>query len=526
MQKDFSENTLSKTIISRLFHKSIKLTVLFLFILSLCFSQGISVWAAENEIEARIAAQRAMEIQSNLVENWPTGPAVSAEAAILIDAGTGAILYAKNIHQREYPASTTKILTTLIAAEECSLDEIVTFSHNAVFSIDRSSNHIAIDEGEELTMEQCLNAILIRSANEVSNAVAEHIGGSIEAFAEKMNQRAAELGCVDSNFVNPNGLPDENHYTSAYDLAQIGRAFFANEMLCNISTTTMLRIPPSDKQPDNIVESNSNEMLPGGEYAYEYLVGVKTGYTSVARSCLVTCAEKDGMRLICVVLKDESPLQYEDTISLFEYGFSNFEKVNISQTETKYNIEDTGFFYSENDIFGSSKPLLSLNKDDYIVLPKTADFEDTVSTISYDTESEDQAALITYTYHDVFIGSASLDFVSDQTSVYSFDNDSQTDEGEDASQGSSVIFVNVVKVSLWILGIAAVLIFIIGLGIFVKTHQFSGRSNRFSWLLRRRRRPGRKQTVNATLRRKRQTQIRRAKRRRRKNIFTKYRDYD
>ena len=189
-------------------------------------------------------------------------------------------------------------------------------------------------------------------------------------------------------------------------------------------------------------------------------------------------------------------------------------------------LEDTGFFYSENDIFGSSKPLLSMNKDDYIVLPKTADFEDTVSTISYDTESEDQAVLITYTYHDVFIGSASLDFVSDQTSVYSFDNDSQTDEGEDASQGSSVIFVNVVKVSLWILGIAAVLIFIIGLGIFVKTHQFSGRSNRFSWLLRRRRRPGRKQAVNATLRRKRQTQIRRAKRRRRKNIFTKYRDYD
>ena len=158
-----------------------------------------------------------------------------------MDADTGAILYAKNIHQQEYPASTTKILTTLIASERCSMDEIVDFSYDAVHDIDPGSNHIAIDPGEQLTMEECLNAILIRSANEVSFAVAEHISGTTwQDFAPIMNERAKELGCVDSNFVNPNGLPNEDHYTSAYDLAMIGRAFFANEALCKMTMTHML----------------------------------------------------------------------------------------------------------------------------------------------------------------------------------------------------------------------------------------------------------------------------------------------
>ena len=189
------------------------------------FSQSLTSVAAPTT-EERIAAQRALEIQSNQVENWPTGPVVTAESAILMEAETGTVLYAKNIHKHQYPASTTKILTTLIASEQCSLDEVVTFSHDAVFGIPRGSNHIAMNEGDTLTMEQCLNAILIRSANEVSYAVAEHIGETWEGFAQMMNDRAKELGCVDSNFVNPNGLPDESHYTSAYDLAMIGRAFF------------------------------------------------------------------------------------------------------------------------------------------------------------------------------------------------------------------------------------------------------------------------------------------------------------
>jgi D-alanyl-D-alanine carboxypeptidase len=430
-----------------------------------------------------------------------------------MEIDTGAVLYAKNIHKQQYPASTTKILTTLIASEQCSLDEVVTFSHDAVFGIPRDSNHIAMDVGDTLTMEQCLDAILIRSANEVSYAVAEHIGGSWDEFATLMNNRAKELGCVNSNFVNPNGLPDENHYTCAYDLAMIGRAFFANEMLCDITTTPKLVIP---KGEETLIEWNHMELVAGREYAYEYLVGCKTGYTNAARSTLVSCAEKDGLKLICVVLNDEAPYQYEDTIALFNYGFSNFEEINVSQTETKYNIDNAGSFYSENDIFGNSKPMLSLNKKDCIVLPKTIDFTDTVSAISYETESDTQAALITYTYRDVFLGSVSVDLAVNKEESYIFDtviDHSATDSVDGTTEEPSFVFVNVLKVLMWGGIIVAVISALVLLRHFLKNYHFAPRNNRRSWLRDRRNRPSRFTNRSKVINPGRKAEIRAAKRR-------------
>lgn len=453
---------------------------------SLFCAQCLSVHAGQST-EERLEEQRAMPIQSNETPNWPTGPVVSAEAAILMEADTGTILYAKNIDRQEYPASTTKILTTLIATEQCALDEVVTFSHDAVFDNPPGSSGIAMDVGQTLTMEQCLNAILIRSANEVCFAVAEHITGTTDwsVFAEIMNARAKELGAKNSNFVNPNGLPDENHYTTAYDLAMIGRAFFANELLCKISLTKRLEIPASDTIPVTKIENNGMQIIPGGNYAYEYIVGCKTGYTDAARSCLVSCAEKEGMRLICVVLRDEAPLQYEDTISLFNYGFSNFEKVNVSQSETKYNMEDSALFFGGSDIFGSSTPLLTLNKEDSVILPRTASFDDTVSTVSYQTAGEDVAALITYTYQGVEIGTVRVNFTADEK------NDAFEELTENAAKDpadSSVIFINTVRI-LIILGIAAgILLVILLIRLFLRNYQFSPREKRRRSRRRRKRR--------------------------------------
>lgn len=453
--------------------------------ISLLFSQCVTVFAEPSETELRLEAQRAMEIQSNQVANWPTGPVVGAESAILMEIETGTILYAKNIHQSQYPASTTKLLTTLIATEQCALDEMVTFSHDAVFDTPRDSSHIAMDVGQAITMEQCLNAILIRSANEVSFAVAEHITGTSDwqVFADIMNERAEELGCLNSHFVNPNGLPDDYHYTTAYDMAMIGRAFFANELLCQITLTKRLEIPASDTLPNAKLELNQMAIIPGGSYEYEYLIGCKTGYTNAARSCLVSAAERDGMTLICVVMHDEAPYQYEDTRALFEYGFGNFEKVNVAQTETKYDIDNTGLFYGENDIFGSSTPILSLNKDDYIILPRTVSFEDTESTISYNTANENQAAVITYTYHGVDIGSVRVNFTVTQPQTHMFDTDLEENDTEDNSEETDapVIYVNVIRV---LIGMAAagVVIFIAALiRIFLKNYQFSGWGSRRSW---------------------------------------------
>ena len=537
-------------------------------------SNGLAVSAATIK-EENIARNQSLAVQSNAVDNWPTGPVVSAESAILIDADTGAMLYAKNIHQKEYPASTTKILTTLIASERCSMDEIVDFSYDAVHDIDPGSNHIAIEPGEQLTMEECLNAILIRSANEVSFAVAEHISGTTwQDFGDIMNERAKELGCVDSHFVNPNGLPNEDHYTSAYDLAMIGKAFFANEALCKMTMTHMLHILPSERQPDDIMEVNKMELIPGGKYAYPYLVGCKTGYTDAARSTLVSCAEKDGMKLICVVMRDENPNYYEDTISLFDYGFSNFGKVNIAQTETKYNIENPGSFYNGNDIFGNSKPILELNQSDCITLPNTITFEDAVSDISYDNTDPGQVAVITYTYHDVVLGTASIDFTAsekgssvfgdettgttaaaeataatqepDSTGAYqptegaAAEPDSEgggiptatqpTASGEEdtASGGPAVIFINVIKVFFWILGIAVVIFLILLLRAFVKNYHFAHRSTRMTWRFNRRRNRSRSyyRSVDQDLQSRRKEAIRQAKRRRKPKKPNRFRDLD
>lgn len=451
---------------------------------------------ASSEAELLLETNRALPVQSNEIPNWPVGPVTGAESAILIEAETGTILYSKNIHQKEYPASTTKILTTLIATEQCQMDEIVTFSHDAVFDTPRDSSHIAMDVGQELTMEQCLNAILIRSANEVSFAVAEHITGTSDwsVFAELMNSRAKELGCLNSHFVNPNGLPDEDHYTTAYDLAMIGRAFFANEMLCKITLSSRMEFPPTDKLPKGKLEVSHMQIIPGGQYAYPYLVGCKTGYTDDARSCLVSCAEKDGMRLICVVMRDESPCQYEDTIALFDYGFSNFEKVNVAQTETKYDIDNTGLFYNGNDIFGSSQSFLSLNREDYIVLPGTISFEDAESAISYEGNDENQAAVIRYTYNGVDLGTVRVNFSVNRADHSIFDPVSEAPETEETSEKEDpVVFINIRAILICLAAAAALLILWFFIRIIRKYYNISGRkSGRRQWRkLNRRRGRGR-----------------------------------
>ncbi len=169
------------------------------------FSGRMTVYAASlEELELEQEAQKALPVESNDIDNWPAGPVTSAQSAILMNVDTGAVLYAKNIHKKSFPASTTKILTCLVAMEQGNLDDTVTFSTEAVFSVPGDGSNMGMDVGEAITMEQCLYGILVGSANEVANAVGEHIAGSIEGFVDLMNERAAELGCTDSHFMNTN----------------------------------------------------------------------------------------------------------------------------------------------------------------------------------------------------------------------------------------------------------------------------------------------------------------------------------
>ena len=452
-------------------------------------SHAVPDYAAEEE------ARKSLPIASNSYEDWPDGPAVGAESAILMEANTGTILYEKNIHEELYPASTTKILTCLIGSEQCQMNETVTMSHDAVFSIPRDSSNAGLDEGEQITVEQCMYAILVGSANEAANALGEHVSGSMEAFADLMNQRAKELGCENSHFVTTNGLHEDDHYTSAYDLATIARKFFDNELLCKMSSTYEYHIPQSPTQPDDDLYLHSkNQLLPGKAHAYEYLVGSKTGYTDVARQTLVSCAQKDGMKLICVVMKEESPHQFTDTVALFDYGFDNFQTLNIKANETNYTVDNNNFFQSDNDIFGVSQPILSINASDYIVLPVTAVFSDAESTLSYDSASDTSIATIEYTYHGVPVGSATVDLATEDTNQ-TFDFETQPEaaddptapvaSGNDSDDASSrdngsqnsedVLFINVQTVIFWVVGIAGILIFVCVVKAVIDNYQFAKR---------------------------------------------------
>lgn len=406
-----------------------------LLTVSLAFSVTTSTAYADYAEDAQ--ARKELPIQSNDIEGWPHGPEITAQAAILMEADTGAILYAKNINQELYPASTTKIMTCLLAVENASLSDKITFSNEAVFSVPAGGSNIGMDVGQSITLEQALYGIMVGSANEVANAVAEHVSGSITDFITLMNTRAKELGCTNTHFANTNGLQDDNHYTSAYDLALIARAFFSNELLCKVGNTPRYHFTPSAQQPDDFYLNNKHKLI-NGEISYEGIIGGKTGYTDLARETLVTCAEKDGMRLICVVFMEESPAQFTDTVTLFDYGFNNFHAVNVSDVENRYMPNDSLFFESDNDVFGRSGTILSLNSSDRIILPKTSGIEDTSYEISYDLTEQEKSSIpnaiarIKYTFSGADIGQAYVCY-----------SPTSKESSEDIGSAPRTIYINV-----------------------------------------------------------------------------------
>lgn len=261
--------------------------------------------------------------QTDALAGWPKAPAIYAESGILVDLDTREILYSKNIDKQLYPASITKIMTTLVAIESSSPEETVTFSQHALDSIEWDSSNIGCRLNETLTMEQCWYAMLLNSANEVCCGVAEHISGSIEAFVEKMNRKAAELGCTATHFSNTNGLPDDTHYTTAHDMALIAAAAYQNETFRTVFTTRQYEIPPTPQYTETRYLYNHHKMMqPDTEYYYEGCLGGKTGYTEKALNTLVTIASRNGRNLLCVTMRTQGRQVYTDTASLFDYGFS------------------------------------------------------------------------------------------------------------------------------------------------------------------------------------------------------------
>lgn len=328
-------------------------------------------------------AQPLSQAEANTNTESSTPPEVCAEAAILMDATTGEILYEKNSKNKMYPASITKLMTVLLALEHGNLQDTVTFSHEAVYSIEPNSAHIAMQEGEQITLEQSLYGILLRSANEVANAVAEYVDGSIPAFAQHMTQRAKELGCETTNFVNANGLFHENHYTSAYDMALIAKELLKQEGYRNMMSTTYYEIPPTNKQSEIRYLHGQHQMLNKNSiYYYEYATGGKTGYVQESLNTLVTFAKKGDTELIAVVLKCNGAQHYVDSKNLFEYGFSNFQtaKVFAAQDYTK-TVEVVETYKNKTSSLGN---ITVAPKDDvYETLPASASLSNVEVSLDY-----------------------------------------------------------------------------------------------------------------------------------------------
>ncbi len=380
-----------------------KLLLLLPILIFLCFPINAHATAQDYLDEAE--ARKEDPVESNETPDWPQGPAIGAESAVLMDADSGTLLYAKNVDAHLFPASTTKLMTCLVAIENCSLDEVITINQSAIDANERDGSHMYLEAGEKLTLEELLYGIIINSANEACNAVGEHIAGSMDAYVDMMNAKAAELGCKNTHFVTTNGLHDDNHYTSAYDLALIARAFFSHEILAGMACTTRHVIPETDMHGEHNLKSK-NKLYPDQEYAYDGLIGSKTGFTSMSRQTLVSCAQRGSLRLICVVMKEESPYQFTDTTELFDYGFSHFSVTDADDLDSRFDVSNSDFFSSAGGIFGNTSPLVYVQKGARILLPDSISLSDIKTNIFYDGLQPGWLARVDYSYEGITLGTA------------------------------------------------------------------------------------------------------------------------
>lgn len=342
-------------------------------------------------------------------KDWPKAPNIGAEGAVLIDAKTGQVLYAKNADTAFYPASITKVMTALLALENCKLNDEITFEGDGLQALPLGYAAIAAVEGETMSAEDWITALLVHSAGDAANALAGHVGGTLSNFANMMNERAKKAGAKNTHFNNPSGLQEDNHYTTPYDMAMIMKDCIKNEDFVRISSLLSYTIKPNNKRKEAFTFATRHQMLqPYSSNYYPYAICGKTGYTSQAGYTLVTYAKKDEMELICCVMKcEQDPAKYNDTKALFEYGFKNFYLCDASKEDMRYTISQSGIFSNLND---DTKTLsISLKGDSQLILPKGLELSDLDTKLSYNKKSDSENfAKVTYSYEGMKLGTAKL----------------------------------------------------------------------------------------------------------------------
>lgn len=332
-------------------------------------------------------------------------PIITCQSAIVMDASTGQVIYEKDAYSKQYPASTTKIMTALIALEQGNMNDTLVMSENAIWGIDRDSSNIGLDVGEEISMKDGLYAILMSSANEVCVGAAEHISGSTDAFVALMNDKAKSLGCTGTNFVNVNGLHDDNHYTCAYDLAIMARAALSNPTFREMSACTYYEVPPTNKINDIRYLWQNNELIcETSDYYYSYCTGGKTGYTDQAGGTLVSWASFNDMELICVVMNTQPKNNiFADSIKLYDYMFYNYYRHGFLQ-DFEFSPEQlTNAQKVLNEYYGcenAGKLKLNADTNKELLVNYSADPDSFGNSLSISTDRIDEGIIGTLTVHD------------------------------------------------------------------------------------------------------------------------------
>ncbi len=330
-----------------------------------------------------------LAIDSNGLEGWAQGPHIYSESGIVMDMDSGAILYAKNIDDQHYPASITKIATALIALQNYKLDEVVKFTWDDIGFLEYGDAHIGIKEDEELLMEDALYGMLLASANEVSHGIGAHMEGGYEKFLQVMNEATKELGCENSNWTNTHGLHDEEHYTSARDMALIGSAVFQYEKFREITKTYQHIIPATNiTNEERYVHQNHKMIREWDNRYYEYCVGGKTGYTDQALSTLVTFATKDDTNLVAVVLRTHGGGNnaYVDTKAMLDYAFENFSKVPVTEQ----------MIVNDN--------IKKIADTSYVMLPSGVTVDSLESVFTEPKDLGDRTGTVTFSYEGQEVG--------------------------------------------------------------------------------------------------------------------------
>lgn len=428
--------------------------------------------------------------------SWPKCPSIKVGGAIVVDLSTGTPLIKKNANKKWYPASTTKIMTALLAIENAkSLDERVLFTKEALDAYERGSSSIGMRVGEELSLRDCLYGLMLASANEVANAIAIHVSGSMEEFVKLMNKRAKELGCTNTNFKNPSGLFEKDHYTTPSDLSKIARAAIGLEEFKKIAGTRTYVIPETNLVDEKRPLSNTNQLfnpVRAPQYGYEYAYAGKTGYTDEARFNLVSFAKKGSMDVVSVVMNAESrDVQYNNTIKLLEYVFKRFRMLQTDKIALNLDKNETIEKLLENDHLAE----FTISGTAVLAVPKKCDVSGVkteVSIIDIDeiSEGKNEIGRVTYKYGENKIGETALIYNSSKSyRLSTVSEEIHIDNTSENIQGKKVNYKAIILIGTGVTIIIGVLwyIFIYSNPIQVRKRRYRrnkrniNRKNRLRW---------------------------------------------